>query len=1312
MASLTIYQYVENAQTYIGRLVGKGNTSYIWVGKPSPWLDNETPRSYNDEFVPITDLSVQQSEGLIYKDLVFGKLISNNDVILMAPRYNWTSNTVYERYWNSDSNLYIKNFYVVTDSMEVYKCIDNNYGGPSFIKPTVTSQEGVFFTGDGYIWKYMYTVPFDIDSKFSLTNYIPVVSNASVEANAIFGTVDVITMTSFGNNYQAYYSGYLESAISSTVIGLDDMASPYSNFYVGSSIYLKSGLGSGQLRKIVRYDGLSKLLEVDEPLDSYVIVDLSDISGTFNVGDIVTQNIDNLGIYYYLGVFQTGDTIVQTDTGATGTVITSNSTNLGIVKSTTTPFALGWPIYNTSQTGTLKSGTVSSSPFIYLDVFTNTSAFTSGEVIFQSNGSANVGIGTLFAAQTFSNTTFSFDPSLKVVANFITLSSFYNTLKVGEKVIYTVANGNTAVFGLTNATSYYVTYATPAGVKLASTLGGANLTLTTSRSQTFNPNTGIIGTTNTFISMAGNWFSNGQILKYVVSSGNTSPVQLLNGASYYVVNANASGLSLTTTFSGPAIPITPTTYNETGHTFTYNIPSQNGHSLMYAPMQLIISQVNGAFSNNSQVKGFTSSANAYISVNSFVNTAGLSYVFSTNPGTTAFVSNFSAATNTYLRVGSNTGLNIRRVTGVNSTCLTVDAPLSGAVIANVYYSMPYAAGILSHTTSQTNGAITNTNLNSVSINFSNSAISGIAFILGEEVEMVNSQDIQQGTHGTVAYCNTSTVIISEVVGTFLADMYLSGVSSKQSAKIRNVISYPTITVSSTFAKSQVGQQIFSRSSVNLNIINGQANIVSVQMVPSRLTEYVISPTVTITGDGFGAMAYSTVNTTPIVSSPMANIIVINSGSSYTWANVEITSNLSWGTGATAMAGVSPVQGHGSNAYVELGARYVNITMEISNTSIENYMFPAFGSYRKVGIIEKPLYNSVQVNISSFDRAILSTNTVSANGWTKSEVIYQPNTSASGFVVFSNATYLELSNVKGTFSANGHYANGSSSNDNIIGLFSRTTGNVSAAQTSLFYGGGEVVYEVNSGASATLVSVLSSNTLLLSNVQGSFDINDMLYCPTTNSYGIVNGIFIANGTINIVDVFGEGFNQTLRFPLTSSVAPFEMYEYVTQDISGATGQIIGGCVTIPSGVGAILGNDIDIVFTSPTGSFVEGTSVSQGAASGIIVFANTSYLRLISVTGIFSGGGTIIDAVGGASATINHVYPVLLLNDVNGEFSSGILSGNVIGSNTGAYGRNDFNNTIVYPDLVPLSGQVTYLENLSPFSLSNTTMERMSILIQF
>ena len=83
----------------------------------------------------------------------------------------------------------------------------------------------------------------------------------------------------------------------------------------------------------------------------------------------------------------------------------------------------------------------------------------------------------------------------------------------------------------------------------------------------------------------------------------------------------------------------------------------------------------------------------------------------------------------------------------------------------------------------------------------------------------------------------------------------------------------------------------------------------------------------------------------------------------------------------------------------------------------------------------------------------------------------------------------------------------------------------------------------------------------------------------------------------------------------------------------------------------------------------------------------------------------------ASAAIGNVFPVLLLSNINGDWASGVLSGNIIGSNTGAIGRCDTTNVILYPDLVRNSGHIMYIENLAPFTLSNIE-ETISLIMSF
>ena len=100
------------------------------------------------------------------------------------------------------------------------ECIDNNNGANSYVKPTLTSTSGTFKTGDGYVWKYMYSVDSSSNSKFTTTNYIPVSTNAAVQGNATPGSIDVIQITDGGNSYFVYETGYIGGMVNKYVVQL------------------------------------------------------------------------------------------------------------------------------------------------------------------------------------------------------------------------------------------------------------------------------------------------------------------------------------------------------------------------------------------------------------------------------------------------------------------------------------------------------------------------------------------------------------------------------------------------------------------------------------------------------------------------------------------------------------------------------------------------------------------------------------------------------------------------------------------------------------------------------------------------------------------------------------------------------------------------------------------------------------------------------------------------------------------------------------------------------------------------------------
>jgi hypothetical protein len=1136
MPTLTINYSLDLIESFIDRINSANGSYYFYIGRPTPWV--YANGIYSDTVIPAANDTIHQRELELYKDLSFGKLIKPNDVMRMIKRNDWVANTVYARYDPSDNDMYNKAFYVITDTLNVYKCIDNNYEAPSTVKPTVISSDGVFYTTDGYVWKYMYTVSSTNDSKFSTLNYIPIVPNANVIANSISSTVDVIDLTSYGNNYNGYYRGYVQSAINNSVILLDSNASSYDNFYVGSSIYLQSGLGAGQLRRIDAYDGRNNLLRVSEPFDSHIIMSIGDITGTASIGDYMTQNVDTASIFYTQGIFQVGDTIAQSDGSAYGTITTANSTTLSVVRGSDSNFIIGTPIYNTVQSGVLAAGLVSCQPFAVITTASNTGSFTTGETVYQSNGSANIAVGSLFS----------------------------------------------------------------------------------------------------------------------------------------VTDADIAG----------------------HYTLTVGV-------------------ITGAFTNSYQLKGVSSGSNAAFTVITS-NNSGMSYIWSTNTAQTSFASTYTV--NSYVRLGSNVAVDVRRVVAVNSSSLTVATPVSQTYMSSVYYKSLYAAELASYTNQYIDGYVIDTNLNAVKLQYTNASVLGLSFIPGENIDMVDSHGINQGTSGTVSYSNSSVLIVSDVLGSgFLSAMYLHGQSSQQTALIESIITYPTLTVNSSasaYSMQRSGQNIYLRDPTNFNTIKGYAEVLSAYAVPSDLTEYIISPSVTIVGDGVGALAYSTVNTSSGASNSIANVIVINSGSNYTFANIEITSNSIHGSGATAIASVSPIAGHGADAYSELNARYVSITIDVGNSYLESYTLPTYGYYRKIGIIDSPFYNNIHFTLNNFDRVKLLLSNVSVNSFSSGEIVYQPNSSSAGIVVFANSTYLELNSVRGTFSANGLFANLSIANDSIIGLTSGTLSNVSAANISNFtlISNNQIVYNTNTGATAVLMEVSDSN-VYVTNAVGRFYAGDVLYDPSTNAYASIYKIYESNGALDVTTVYGEYFTQLMRFPLTSNTGHFQLFETITQDTSLAFGTIVGGSVTVPSSATVSVGNDIDLSLTGSSGTFTVGDIVTNAGntCSAIVAWSNTTYIKLISVSGTFSNNIVINNSLG-TSAIINAIYPVIIMADVSGIFSSGTLSGNVVGSVSNSYGRCDIKNALVYPTLVKNSGDAIYLDNIAPFNISNASSERMNLILKF
>ena len=208
-----------NASNFVAGVTNSSNSYYSFIGLTNPadyqtdW--DENPPSPKDNF---------NQESDYWDTMVALKKINSSDVKQVVPKRVWSSGTTYDMYRHDYSrsntavvsgstSLYLANYFVMNSDFRVYICLqngidpDNTSGRPSLDEPTFTDLEprSAGTSGDGYIWKYLYTIkPSDV-AKFESTDYMPVPSdwatstdNSAVRDNAVDGSIKIVTVTNKG----------------------------------------------------------------------------------------------------------------------------------------------------------------------------------------------------------------------------------------------------------------------------------------------------------------------------------------------------------------------------------------------------------------------------------------------------------------------------------------------------------------------------------------------------------------------------------------------------------------------------------------------------------------------------------------------------------------------------------------------------------------------------------------------------------------------------------------------------------------------------------------------------------------------------------------------------------------------------------------------------------------------------------------------------------------------------------------------------------------------------------------------------------
>ena len=220
-AIITDQLRILNAKNFVAGVQSSSNSYYTFIGLP-----NATDYSSTWESSPPSPRDSLDQSNDYWDTMIALKKVTSGDVTQVVSKNTWSSGNIYDM-WRNDItrsnpsqpsgsfNIYTSNYYVMNSDYRVYICLYNNAspennfkGSPSLDEPTFTDLEpkAAGSSGDGYIWKYLYTIKPGDAIKFDSTNYIPVPNDwgnttetSTVKANAASsGQLKVITIRNRG----------------------------------------------------------------------------------------------------------------------------------------------------------------------------------------------------------------------------------------------------------------------------------------------------------------------------------------------------------------------------------------------------------------------------------------------------------------------------------------------------------------------------------------------------------------------------------------------------------------------------------------------------------------------------------------------------------------------------------------------------------------------------------------------------------------------------------------------------------------------------------------------------------------------------------------------------------------------------------------------------------------------------------------------------------------------------------------------------------------------------------------------------------
>ena len=193
------------------------NVFYMALGKPNDWEPSDS--------IPDTPYENDYTNNTLWQNMFAMKKIVSTDIVHSSPRNLWVAGTTYPEYDDQDTDIESKSYFVISENNNVFMCLKAGTGTSTYNPDNVgvattgvINDQGAYNGTDGYIWKYMFTIPTTDVNKFLTSSFIPVrhikenpavgsdtalINQWSVQTNAIDGAIYNMKITTAGTGYTA-----------------------------------------------------------------------------------------------------------------------------------------------------------------------------------------------------------------------------------------------------------------------------------------------------------------------------------------------------------------------------------------------------------------------------------------------------------------------------------------------------------------------------------------------------------------------------------------------------------------------------------------------------------------------------------------------------------------------------------------------------------------------------------------------------------------------------------------------------------------------------------------------------------------------------------------------------------------------------------------------------------------------------------------------------------------------------------------------------------------------------------------------------